>query len=127
VSDLAIRLFKAALHSSVHGDLVFPASNSEMPIKKVVLPMAMATLFRNHLPGLNPATPHDLRRTAATGMRGIGVSPEIVSMILNHTRQDITGQHYDHYQGLPDRRNALNRWATHVERILGRSSIINHD
>jgi integrase len=121
LSDLAIRLFKAALHSSVHEDLVFPASNSEMPIKKVVLPMAMATLFRNHLPALKPATPHDLRRTAATGMRRIGVTPEIVSMILNHTRQDVTGQHYDHYEALAERRDALRRWGERLESMMVRA------
>jgi hypothetical protein len=58
-------------------------------------------------------------------MRSIGVAPEIVSMILNHKRRDVTGQHYDHYQGLPERREALNRWATHVESLLDRNSIIN--
>jgi integrase len=117
LSNLAVRLLQAALHSSAHGHLVFPGPNSEVPVKKVALPMAMATLYRNHLPALEPATPHDLRRTAATGMRGIGVTPEIVSMILNHARQDVTGQHYDHYEGLPERREALNRWAAHIESL----------
>jgi integrase len=122
LSDLAVRSLRTALRSSAHDDLVFPAPNNEALIKKTVLPMAMATLYRKHLPGLKPATPHDLRRTAATGMRGIGVAPEIVSMILNHTRRDVTGQHYDHYQGLPERREALNRWAAHIESLLDQNS-----
>jgi integrase len=121
LSDLAIRLFKAALRSSVNDDQVFAGSDGEAP-KKVVLPMAMATQYRNHLSGLEPATPHDLRRTAATGMRGIGVAPDVVSLILNHTRQDVTGQHYDHYHALRERRDALNRWAAHVESLLDRNS-----
>jgi integrase len=79
--------------------------------------MAMSVLFRTHLPDLRPATPHDLRRTAATGMRRIGIPPDIVSLILNHTRQDVTGRHYDHHDGLVERREALKRWAMHVENI----------
>jgi integrase len=83
--------------------------------------MAMSALFRNHLPHLERATPHDLRRTAATGMRRIGIAPDVVSLLLNHTRRDVTGRHYDHHQALPERREALNRWAAHVEEIRGKS------
>jgi integrase len=116
LSELAVRLLRTALIINPRGDLVFPASEAEVPVKKVALPMAMAVLFRKHLPGQPPATPHDLRRTAATGMRRIGVAPDVVSLILNHTRQDVTGRHYDHHQALPERRDALNRWSAHLER-----------
>ncbi|MEK1886051.1 MAG: hypothetical protein AAAB35_00425 [Phyllobacterium sp.] len=34
--------------------------------------------------GIRPWTPHDLRRSAATGMEEIGVSPFIVGHVLNH-------------------------------------------
>jgi integrase len=60
----------AALATNRQSDLVFPAApDADVPFTKVVLPMVMSALFRNHLPSLLPATPHDLRRTAATGMR----------------------------------------------------------
>jgi integrase len=117
LSDLALQILKSALDTSSRGDLVFPAPDSELPVKNVVLPMAMSVLFRNHLPNLIPATPHDLRRTAATGMRRIGIPPDIVSLILNHTRQDVTGKHYDHHEALPERRDALCRWGTHLVSI----------
>ena len=115
LSNLALQILEAALARNSRSDLVFPSSDSKSPIKKVALPMAMSVLFRNRLPDLIPATPHDLRRAAATGMRGIGVPPDIVSLILNHTRQDVTGKHYDHHQAFPERRHALNRWAAHLD------------
>jgi len=117
LSNLALQILESALATTSRGELVFPAPDSELPVKKVVLPMAMSVLFRNHLPKLIPATPHDLRRTAATGMRRIGVQPDIVSLILNHTRQDVTGKHYDHHEALPERRDALIRWGAHLGSI----------
>jgi integrase len=117
LSDLAVRLLRTAMAASPRGELVFPATDLKLPVKKAALPMAMAAVFRNHLPRLERATPHDLRRTAATGMRRIGVSPDVVSLILNHTRQDVTGRHYDHHQALDERRGALSHWGTHLEII----------
>jgi integrase len=63
-------------------------------------------------------SPHDLRRTAATGMSRMGTLPETVSAILNHTRSDITGRHYDHYQRAPEKRAALDAWAAVVTEIV---------
>jgi len=117
LSNLALQILESALAASSRGDLVFPAPDSELPVKKVVLPTAMSVLFHNHLPDLTPATPHDLRRTTSTGMRRIGVPADIVSLILNHTRQDVTGKHYDHHEALPERREALNHWGVHLESI----------
>jgi integrase len=123
LSSLAVELLRSALARHSQSDLVFPSPDNGTPLKKVVLPMAMSVLFRNHLPHLQPATPHDLRRTAATGMRRIGVAPDVVSLILNHTRQDVTGRHYDHHQAFAERRDALNRWAAHVDSIPDKQPI----
>jgi len=122
LSSLAVQLLRPALERHSQNDLVFPSPDGGAPLKKVVLPMAMSALFRNHLPDLQPATPHDLRRTAATGMRRIGIAPYVVSLILNHSRPDVTGRHYDHHQALPERRDALNRWAFHVGSICDERS-----
>jgi integrase len=73
---------------------------------------------------MEPATAHDLRRTAATGMRRIGVAPHVVSQILNHARPDITGRVYDHWEGMPERRVALERWASWVEAIVRGERIV---
>lgn len=119
LSDLAVRLFKEAIALSGDPDLIFP--DPDRPgeaIANVTLPTAQANLFRNHLEKMEPATAHDLRRTAATGMRRIGVAPHVVSQILNHARPDITGRVYDHWEGMPERRIALDHWATWLEAIV---------
>jgi integrase len=50
--------------------------------------------------GIAHWTPHDLRRTAATGMEEIGVSPFIIGHVLNHvsaTKATVTSRVYARY------------------------------
>ena len=63
-------------------------------------------------------TAHDLRRTCATRLASLGVPGEDVSVVLGHTRQDVTGRHYDLYERAPEKRSALNTWAATLVRIL---------
>src|SRR5262249_18523884 len=51
---------------------------------------------------MKPITPHDLRRSAATTMRAIGIAREDVKLVLGHTDTDVLGRHYDKYDGLQE-------------------------
>jgi len=63
--------------------------------------------------------PHDLRRTAATKMSQLGIDQMIIAKILNHAWADrhITAV-YDRWHKLPEMRQALERWAAHLQQIL---------
>jgi integrase len=64
---------------------------------------------------------HDLRRTAATGMAGIGVNPHIVEAALNHVsgaKAGVAGT-YNRAAYEPEKRAALERWANHISGIAG--------
>jgi integrase len=67
-----------------------------------------------------PWTLHDLRRSAATGMAGLNVTPHILSRILNHSlgKSEGTTSVYNRFEYLEKKRHALNTWAAHVERII---------
>ncbi|AWN39649.1 tyrosine-type recombinase/integrase [Methylobacterium durans] len=69
-----------------------------------------------------PPTPHDLRRTAATKMRSLGVSVSDVQAVLGHSRRDVLGIHYDWHDALPEKRRALTLWAGELVRILAEES-----
>ena len=60
---------------------------------------------------------HDLRRTAATGMRSLGIDRLTVSKVLNHAEGGIT-QIYDRYAADPEKRRALQAWSNHVAAIV---------
>jgi integrase len=66
-------------------------------------------------------TPHDLRRTAATQMETLGVSPFVVGHVLNHisaTRATITSRVYAKYAYSKEKREAVDLWATKLDEIV---------
>ena len=115
-------------------DRVFPSPRGAETISSHALAVAMARLCRSireenakgsagdaaALGGwlIDPPTPHDLRRTAATRMRELGVTSDDVKRVLNHAQTGVLGRHYDHYDALREKRYALSRWGAEIERII---------
>lgn len=67
---------------------------------------------------ISPAfTPHDLRRTFATGMSSQGILPHVVEKILNHAMQGVMAV-YNRHDYAEDRRQALEAWGTHVLKLV---------
>lgn len=64
---------------------------------------------------------HDLRRTAASLMTGMGISRLVVSKILNHVEQGVT-RIYDRHSYDKEKREALDAWAEKLESILSEES-----
>jgi integrase len=63
---------------------------------------------------------HDLRRSAVTGMAELGVRADVIELCVNHVsglRGGIAGT-YNRSELLPERREALERWARHVHGIV---------
>jgi integrase len=67
--------------------------------------------------GIAHFTPHDLRRTAASAMTGIGVPRLHVEKVLNHTLSDIA-EVYDRHDYFEEKKIALTRWADHLTAVL---------
>lgn len=68
--------------------------------------------------GFEPWTPHDLRRSAASGMTALGIDRLHVSKVLNHTDDGVTGKVYDQHDYLPEKKRALAVWADHVAAVV---------
>jgi integrase len=60
---------------------------------------------------------HDLRRTTASHMTGIGVPRLVVSKILNHVERGITAV-YDRHSYDAEKRRALLKWETWLNELL---------
>lgn len=58
---------------------------------------------------IDPFTPHDLRRTAASHMTGAGVSRLVVSKILNHVEKGVTAV-YDRHSYDREKQLAMETW-----------------
>ena len=66
-------------------------------------------------------TMHDLRRTVATGLAGLGVALPVVEKILNHVSGSFGGVAgvYQRFAFATQKREALDQWAAHIAAIAG--------
>jgi integrase len=62
-------------------------------------------------------TPHDLRRTLATGLARLGIPRDDRLAVLAHSYGDIH-EIYDQYERLPQKRAALEMWERHVRKVI---------
>jgi integrase len=86
--------------------------------------LALAEKEREGKTTIPPWRLHDLRRTAATGMAGIGIMPHVIEACLNHASgaQGGVAGTYNREQYEPEKRVALERWASHVSGIVSRQT-----
>lgn len=78
---------------------------------------------KRRLDGLSGVTEwrlHDLRRTCVSGMARLGIAPHVADKILNHQSGAISGVAavYQRHEFLVERRQALERWGAHIEKML---------
>lgn len=73
---------------------------------------------QNHAPDVRRFTPHDLRSTAKSHMRALGVSRDVSEMCLNHKLKGVEGI-YDQYSYWKERVEALALWAGHLAERQG--------
>jgi integrase len=71
--------------------------------------------------GVKDATPHDLRRTAASHMTSLGISRLVVSKVLNHAETGITAV-YDRHSYDAEKRHALDAWGRRLDEIVSGKS-----
>jgi integrase len=63
-------------------------------------------------------TPHDFRRTVATGLAALGVAREDRLAVLAHAQDDVHAAHYDRYDRLAEKRRALETWEVRITEIV---------
>lgn len=59
---------------------------------------------------------HDLRRTLRSGLSELRIDGEVAEAILAHVKPGIRGV-YDRYEHFDEKRDALERWASHLKTI----------
>ncbi len=135
LSDMAVRIIRdqiadnAALAQRKGRDapaFIFPgpgarASVTGAAIAKAIKREEVSKRGVATIMGVAPWTAHDLRRTAATCMEEIGVSPFVIGHVLNHvsaTKASITSRVYARYTYDAEKRDALHRWAARLAGIL---------
>ena len=117
LSSLALDLLAQAKKLAVESGWVFPGPSEA---KRVTMtPGAVSQAVHANLAhfGIEPFSPHDLRRTFTSGMSELGIDRLTEQRLLNHLDQTVTGRHYDRYNRWPERVRAMDAWATHLIEI----------
>jgi len=97
-------------------DLLFPAANKPT---KPFCGWGKAKETLDKLCGVTAWTLHDIRRTFRTNLGRLGVAPHIAERVVNHVsaRSDME-RTYDLHRYLPEMRDAIERWETHLTALL---------
>ena len=118
LTPLAIELIEEGLERA-RGDLILPSYLTGRPITNFAVAKAMRTGLATF--ELENVTAHDLRRTAATQMAGLGVERLVVDKVLNHVSADrstIAGV-YDRHAYREQKAAALEAWSKQLISITG--------
>lgn len=99
-------------------EYVFPSPTEGQHLTPRAL--SRAILRANHF-NLPRFSPHDLRRTCATGLGEIGIPTYIIGEILNHSQKTVT-KIYDRYEHDKEKKQALSRWSRRLQHIIGGES-----
>lgn len=136
LSSLAIRLIGEAEKLSGDSAFLFPGVGrfqsfeseggvfrrlvpADIPINSEVVTKAWSR-SRDSL-RLSDVRVHDLRRTVASLMAAIGISPFVIGLVLNHAAErasTITQRVYNQYTYDAEKRDALERWTDHLQSNL---------
>lgn len=95
---------------------LFPAENNLEPLKTDGFSQAITRLLKNTQ--IEPFVPRDLRRTFKTLTGKAGISKEIRDRLQNHSLQDVSSLHYDRYDYLKEKREAMDTWNNYFVKIL---------
>ena len=122
LSDLAISVLKPAIsrEGREERDLIFgdgAGGFSGWSKAKVAIDERIEKAAQ---PAPMPWRLHDMRRTAATRMADLGVLPHVVEAVLNHVsgyKAGVAGV-YNRATYAPEKRQALDLWAAHIEALL---------
>jgi integrase len=113
LSDLAISIIEEAIADAAGSSRLFD------------LPAVAVARFVGRAQGkfgiFPPWTPHDLRRSALSGMAALGVAPVVLGHIANHrgtTKAGITLAVYIRHDYSREKREALDLWAARLAAIV---------
>ncbi|MEW6387412.1 MAG: tyrosine-type recombinase/integrase [Thermodesulfobacteriota bacterium] len=114
LSPLAVEILEAAKTLSGDSPWVFPSPRTN----RHITPEAVNHAVRRRRGSLGLVfVPHDLRRTAASHMTGMGIPRLVVSKILNHVEKGVTAV-YDRHSYDREKRQALEAWGRKLKAIV---------
>lgn len=118
------RVFLSPLARQIIGDVkghIAPSAGGESEMTENALAYhvrrTVANTGKETYYGLPRWTPHDLRRTMATGLASLGAPQEHIDAIQNHAIPGVSGI-YNRYKYDKEKQLWLTKWAQHLDKLL---------
>jgi integrase len=128
LGDKAIEILRALRHIGDRKDGFIFTTNTRRPVSgfsraKAAVDKAMLAAMREADDGAEAPAGwvfHDLRRTCASGMAGLGIAPHVVEAVLGHRSGTIRGVAavYNRYSYATEKRQALDAWSRKLDAIV---------
>ena len=119
LSSQALTLLTELNQLTGHSKWLVPSPRGDKPITGAAVCRAI-TRNAGEM-GIAPFIPHDLRRTAASYMAGMGTPRLVIGKILNHVESGVTAI-YDRHRYDKEKKEALDAWGQRLESIVSRES-----
>ena len=121
LSDWAVEEIGSLMGISGASPYLLPRKDGLKPINPMLITRSVERLcHRFQAVGIEPFTPHDLRRTGRTGLASLGIDDEVAERVLNHQKKGMK-RVYDRFAYSPQKRDAIEKWARHLSDLLARA------
>jgi integrase len=116
INDITKNLLLELRSLQLHDQFVFPAECNTKPLPIDGFSQALNRLLKNST--IEKFVPRDLRRTFKTLAGRAGLSKEIRDRLQNHSMNDVSAMHYDKYDYLQEKVEAMQIWGDFLAKIL---------
>ncbi|EHR7289765.1 integrase arm-type DNA-binding domain-containing protein [Vibrio parahaemolyticus] len=117
LTDSAIQVLESQKVVSQSCSFIFPHYKSDTHIRLDSLSQAISRYREDH-PQVRHFVARDIRRTCKTLMGELGVSKLVRDRLQNHALNDVSSKHYDMYEYLPEKKEALEIWESKLKTLL---------
>lgn len=115
IVPLAKQLLEELLLFSAESEFLMPGRyNPKESIHKTSLGHSLKKIQKQN-PHYPVFTLRDLRRTVKTRMGELGINKSTRDIIQNHALNDVSSKHYDRWDYMPEKREALEKWSHYLE------------
>lgn len=122
LTSWAVTEISALMDLAGESPYLLPREDGAEPIDPKVITRAVKRLQRRfHKFGIQPWTPHDLRRTGRTALSALGVDDKIAERVINHKPVRIK-RVYDRYEYFNEKKDALTKWEEHLSNALAQAT-----
>jgi integrase len=102
-------------------EFLFPAENGTEPLRLDGYSKAITRLCQQFK--IESFTPKDLRTTFKTLAGKAGLAKEIRDRLQNHALTDVSSRHYDRYDYLAEKRQAIQKWSIYLNHIISGETV----